>query len=198
MDKALKEQRTLMNMLFGNRELFAPKEATLAEVERGLQKATIEWIGYVDPDSKNTNIASEYLAAEDATIAEERSDTHNPSTYPEKDQGKHKKSAVEKMDQSLKLLKSFNDTLSRDESSKYEESSTKDEAPTDKSQELRPSISNFPSTKKSAASEPSKYQNSNTGSRSSRLSERRRLESRAKLLEQKSRTAIKKRKENWN
>ena len=106
MDKALKEQRTLMKLHFGNREFFAPKEATLAEVERELQKAKIEWIGYVDPESKDTNTASENLAAE------ERSETHNPSTYPETDQGKHKKIAVEKMDQSLKLLKSFNDTIS--------------------------------------------------------------------------------------
>ena len=181
MDNALKEQRTLMTLHFGNREFFAPKQATLAGVEREFQRATIEWIGYVDPDTKNTNTASENLAAEDATIAEERSETHNPSTYPESDQGKRKKSAVEKMDRSLKLLKNFNDTISRDESSKYEEGTTKYEAPTDKSQELKPSTSNFPST-----SEPSKYQHSNTGSR---LSERRRLESRAKLLEQELRMA---------
>ena len=125
-------------------------------------------------------------------LAEERSETHNPSTYPETDQGKCKKSAVEKMDQSLKLLKSFTDTISRDESSKYEEGSTKYEAPTDKSQQLKPSASNFPSTMKSAASEPSKYHHSKTDSRSSRLSERRRLESRAKLLEQEWRMAIEK------
>ena len=112
MDKTLKEQRTLMNLHFGNREFFAPKKATLAEVERELQKTTIEWNGNVDPDSKGTNTASENLAAEDATIAEERSGTHNPSIYPETDQGKRKKSAVEKMDQSLKLLKRFNDTIS--------------------------------------------------------------------------------------
>ena len=130
------------------------------------------------------------VSAEDATIAEERSETHNLSSNPETDQGKRKKSAVEKMNQSLKLLKSFNDKISRDETSKYEEGSTKYEAPADKSQELKPSTSNFPSTMKSAASEPSKYQHSNTGSRSSRLSERRRLESRAKLLEQESRMAI--------
>ena len=192
MDKALKEQRTLMNLHFGNREFFAPKEAILDEVERELQKATIEWIGYVDPDSKDTNTAPENLAAEDATIAEERSETHNLSTNPKTVQGKRKKSAAEKMDQSLKLLKTFNGTISRDESSKYEKGSTKCEAPADKSQELKPSTSNFPSTMKSAASEPSKYQHSNNGSRSSRLSERRRLESRAKLLEQESRMAIQK------
>ena len=58
-----------MNLHLGNREFFAPKEATLAEVERELQKATIEWIGYVDPDSKNRNTSSENLPAEDATIS---------------------------------------------------------------------------------------------------------------------------------
>ena len=51
---------------------------------------------------------------------------------------------------------------------------------------------------KSAASEPSKYQQSNAGFRSSRISELRRLESRAKLLEQESRMAIEKRKETLN
>ena len=45
---------------------------------------------------------------------------------------------------------------------------------------------------KSAASEPLKYHYSNTGSRSSRLSERRRLEGRAKHLPQESRMAIEK------
>ena len=183
MDKALKEQQTLMNLHFGNREFFAPKESNLAEVETELQKATIEWIGYVDPSSKDTNTASENLAAEDATIADERSATHNLLTNPETDQGTRKKSALENMDQSLKVLKSFNDTISRDES------------PADMSLELKQSTSSFPSTKKSAASEPSKYHNSNTGSRSSRPSERRRLESRAELLEQESRMAIEKKRE---
>ena len=102
MDKALKEQRTLKNLHFDNREFFALKEAILAKIERELQKATIEWIGYVDLESEDTNTAQENFAAEDATKAEERSETHNLSTNPETDQGKRKKSAVEKMDQSLK------------------------------------------------------------------------------------------------
>ena len=74
-------------------------------------------------------------------------------------------------DQSLKPLKSLKDTFSRDESTKLEEGSVKNNAPADVSHELKQSTSNFPSTMKSAASEPSKYQHSNTGSRSSRLSE---------------------------
>ena len=192
MDQALKEQRTLMNLHFGNREFFAPKEAILAEVERELQKATIEWIGYVDPDSKDKNPPSETHNADDGTVVEGSYEARELSVIAETDQGKRKKNAVEKMDQSLKLLKSLNDTFSRDESSKYEEGSTKYEAPAAGYQELKPSTSNFPSTRKSAASEPSKYQHSNTGSRSSRLSERRRLESRAKLLEQEARMAIEK------
>ena len=192
MDQALKEQRTLINLHFGNREFFAPKEAILAEVERELQNATIEWIGYVDPDSKDKNPQSETHNADDETVVEESSEARKVSVNAETDQGKRKKNAVKKMDQSLKLLKSPNDTFSRDESSKYEEGSTKYKAPAAEYQELKPSTSIFPSTMKSAASEPSKYQNSNTGSRSSRLSERRRLESRAKLLQQESRMAIEK------
>ena len=190
MDQTLKEQRTLMNLRFGNREFFAPKEAILAEVERELQKATIEWIGYVDPDSREKNFQSETHNADDETVVEENSEPRELSLNAETDQGERKKNAVEKMDQSLKLLKSLNYTFSRDESSKYEEGSAKYEAPADKSQELKSSTSKFPSTMKNAASEPSKYQHSNTGSRYSRLSERRRLESQAKLLEQESRMAI--------
>ena len=102
------------------------------------------------------------------------------------------------MDQSLKLLKSPNDTFSQDESNEYKEGSTKYNAPADESHELKQSTSNFPSTMESAATEPFKYQHSNAGSRSSRRSERRRLENRAKLLEQESRMAIEKKERELN
>ena len=156
------------------------------------ENATIQWFGYVDPEIREAKSKSEKPEEDDEAVAEESSETHDILADAETDQGKRKKNAVEKMDQSLKLLRSLNDTFSRDESSKYEEGSTKYEAPGAEYQELKPSTSDFPSTMKSAASEPSKYQHSNTGSRSSRLSERRRLESRAKLLEQESRMAIEK------
>ena len=70
--------------------------------------------------------------------------------------------------------------------------STNNDAPTVVSRELKQSTSKFSSTMKSAASETSKYQQSNVCSQSSRLSERRRLQSRAKPLEQESRMAIEK------
>ena len=85
MDQALKEQRTLMNLHFGNREFFAPKEAILAEVERELQKATIEWIGYVDPDSKEKNSQSETQIADDETVVEESSEARELSVNSETD-----------------------------------------------------------------------------------------------------------------
>ena len=44
LDKALYGQRTLMNLGYANQDFFSSKEAILAEVERELQKATIEWI----------------------------------------------------------------------------------------------------------------------------------------------------------
>ena len=50
----------------------------------------------------------------------------------------------------------------------------------------------------SAATEPFMYQHSNAGSRFSRLSERRRLENRAKLLEQESGMAIEKKERELN
>ena len=148
MDQDLKEQRTLMNLHFGNREFFAPKEAILAE--RELQKATIELIGYVDPDSKDKNSPSETHNADDETVEEGSSEARELSVNAEKDQGKRTNNAVEKMDQRLKLLKSLNDTFSRDESSKYEKGSAKYEAPAAEYQELKPSTSNFPSSMKSA------------------------------------------------
>ena len=128
----------------------------------------------------------------DSLIAQGARSTKVKSALPETDQDKCKKSAVKKMDQSLKFLNSLNDTFSRDESTKYEEGSSKYNAPADVSHELKQSTGNVPSTMKSAASESSKYQHSKTGSRSLRLSERRRLESRANFLEQESRMVIEK------
>ena len=82
------------------------------------------------------------------------------------------------------FLKSPKDTFSQGKSTKYEEGSTKFNAAVHVSHELKPCLSNVPSTMKYVASEPSKYQNSDIGSRVLRLSERRRLESRATLLEE--------------
>ena len=83
MDQTLKEQRTLMNLHFGNREFFAPKEAILAEVERELHKATIEWISYVDPDSKDKYSQSETHNADDETVVEESSEARELSVNAE-------------------------------------------------------------------------------------------------------------------
>ena len=102
----------------------------------------------LDQDSKDTNTASENLEAEDATVVEASSETHGLSASIETDQGIDKKNAVEKMDQSLKLLQSPIDTISRDESTKNEEGSTKYSAPAAISHELMQSSSNSPSKEK--------------------------------------------------
>ena len=88
MDKALYEQRTLMNLDYANQGFFSSKEAIQAEVERELQKATIEWNGYVDPESKDVNSPSENLEAEDATVTEASSESHDLLANTERDQGK--------------------------------------------------------------------------------------------------------------
>ena len=80
MDKALNEQRPLINVDFASRNFFSSKEELLAEVESKLQEATIEWTSYVDPDSKETNSQIEMPAAEYATVAEESSAAEDPST----------------------------------------------------------------------------------------------------------------------
>ena len=118
---------------------------------------------------------SQIPEADDSTVVENCSGAHERSANAESDQGRHKKKDVEKVDQSLKLWKSLDDTFLRDESTKKDESSTKYNAPTDGNHELEQTTSSFPSTMKKVASEPSKYQRFNTGSRSVRHSERHRL-----------------------
>ena len=179
MDNALYEQRTRMYLDVANQVYFS---SILTGVERELQKATIEWIGYVDPNNKDTNTASENLEAEDATVTEASSETHDLSAKTETNQCKCKKNAGEKIDQSLKSQKSLKDTFSRDEINKFEVGSTKHNAPADMSYELTQFTTNFPSTIKIAANEPFKYQCSNVGLRSSQLNERRRLESKSHEL----------------
>ena len=116
MDKALNEQRNLMSpeLAIFNKDLFSSKEEIVAEVERGLQKALSQWIGYVDQDSGETKSQLEEPEADDATVAEESSEARDLSANVETDQDKGNKNAVEKKDRSLKLLKSLNDTFSRD------------------------------------------------------------------------------------
>ena len=113
MDKALNEQRTLMSpkLAIVSKDLFSSKEEILAEVERGLQKALIQWIGYVDQDSGETKSQLEEPEADNATVAEESSEARDLSANVETDQDKGNKISVEKMDRSLKLLKSPNDTF---------------------------------------------------------------------------------------
>ena len=154
------------------KDFFSSKEAILAEVERDFQKATIQSIEYVDQESGETKSQLEVPEADDSTVDEESSEARDRSANVKTDQNECKKNAVKKMDQSLKLLKSLDDTFSRDESTKYVEGTTMYNAPADGNHELKQSTSNFPSTMKSAASEPSKYQHSNTGSRSSLTVER--------------------------
>ena len=66
------------------------------------------------------NSQSEMPAADTEAVFEEGSATLNLSANAETDHDGRKRSAVEKVDQSLKLLRSLNDTISRDESSKFE------------------------------------------------------------------------------
>ena len=106
-------------------------EAVLAEVERELQKATVEWISYVHPESRDMNSQSEVPAADNETMFEEGSATLNLSANAETDDDGRKRS-VDKKDQSLKFLKSLNETFSRDESSKHDRESTTYDAPADK------------------------------------------------------------------
>ena len=64
---------------------------------------------------------------------------------------KSKKKAVDKLDQSSKLLKRLIDTFPRDESNIFDRGSTKYAVPAEVSQELKQSTGNFPSTMKRAA-----------------------------------------------
>ena len=132
-DKAPNEPQSLLKQDFGNQNLGSSKEAFLAEVETEFQKATIEWISYVDPESRSMTSQSEVPSSDTETVFKENSTVLNLSANAETDHDGRKRSAVERMDQSLKLLKSLNDTISRDESSKYERDFTNYDAPADES-----------------------------------------------------------------
>ena len=125
---------------YHNQDFFSPKEAILDEVERELQKVTIDWIGYVDRESKETNFPSEKLEVDDETVVE-GSEAHNRLANTDTNQGKSKKNAVDILDQSWKLLRSLNDTFSRCESKKFERGTTKYADPAAVSQELKRSTS---------------------------------------------------------
>ena len=77
------------------------------------------------------NSQSEVPAADTEMVFEKSWATLNLSANAETDHDGRKRSAVEIMDQSFKLLKSLNNTISRDESSKYERDSTNYVAPAD-------------------------------------------------------------------
>ena len=117
MDDALNEQRTLIRLDSTNRDFFSVKEVILAEVERELQEATIKWIEYVDPDQRKGDSQPDGLE-DDKTLTQ---DSENPTTATvskESFDGAQKLTATEKLDQSLKLLRSTNDTISLDYSGK--------------------------------------------------------------------------------
>ena len=99
-----------------NQNFVSSNEAILAEDERALQNAKNECICYLDPDSREMYFQSLKLGADDATAAEESSETQGLPANVETDQSKRKKNAVDKMEQSFKFLKSPNDTFPRDES----------------------------------------------------------------------------------
>ena len=109
----MSNEPTLMSAEFAivNQYFFLPKEAILAEVERALQEATIQWKGYVDRNSRERKFHSGKPEADDAKVAEEKSKTHKISATPETDLSKREKNGVEKIDKRLKLLKSLKATF---------------------------------------------------------------------------------------
>ena len=146
LDKVLKQRRSLIMQDVCNQNFFSSKVAILVEVQTVLQKARIEWDSYVDPESRSMNSQSEIGAAD-----EDSSATQNLLANAGTDHDGCEKSAVEKMDQSLKLLRSLNDTTSRDESSRFERDSMNYDAPSEVSRELKQSTSKWLSEMKSAA-----------------------------------------------
>ena len=100
-DKSLIEQKSRIKQDFCKQNFFSSKKAILVEVETDLQKATNEWISYVDPESRDMISQSEVPAADTETVFEEGLATLNLSANAKTDHDGRKRSAVEKMDKTL-------------------------------------------------------------------------------------------------
>ena len=160
----------------------AQKDHDLKELETLLQKTTIEWINYVDPVESSAEASNE----KDNVKAVETSDQQTLELENQPDP-KASFTAHDKLDRSLKLLKHSNESSLLNRQTESSHCSAKLVA---LGESQRRSIVDFSRMRTFRASETSQKLGSKVGSDTSKLSERRRLQMEAKLMEQKSQMEI--------
>ena len=182
LDRVLKQQRSLLKAEHLN--FVAQKDDELKELETLLQKPTIEWINYVDPVESSAEASTE----KDNVKAVETSDQQ---TLESENQPNPNASltAHDKLDRSLKLLKHSNESSLLSQQTK---SSPRSANLVALGESQRKSIVDFSGMRTFRASEPSQKLGSKVSSDTSKLSERRRLQMEAKLMEQESQMEIEK------
>ena len=167
----------------------AQKDHDLKEAETLLQKATIEWINYVDPvesgaEASNEKDNVEALQTSDQQTLEAEIQP-DPNTSP---------TAHDKLDRYLKLIKHSNESSLLNQQRECFHRSANLVA---LGESQRRSIVDFSRMRTFRASEPLQKLGSKVDSDTSKLSERRRLQMEAKLMEQESQMEIEKNAESW-
>ena len=179
--KVLKQQRSLSKP--DQLNFVAQKDRDLKELETLLQKATIEWINYVDPVKSSVEASSEKNNVEAVETSGQQTLESENQPDPNASLTTH-----DKLDRSLKLLKDLNESSMLNQT----ESSHRSANLVALGESQRRSIVDFSLMRTFRASEPSQQLCSKVGSDTSRLSERRRLQMEAKLMEQESQMEIEK------
>ena len=179
LDKVLSQQRSLLKPEHLNFD--AEKDHDLKELETLLQKATIEWNNYVDP----VESSAEALNEKGNVKAVESLDQQTLESENQPDPN----ASHDKLDRSLKLLKHSNESSLLNQQTESSHCSAKLVA---LGESQRRSIVDFSRMRTFRASEPSQKLGSKVGSDTSKLSERRRLQMEAKLIEQELQMEIEK------
>ena len=182
LDKVLRQQRSLLKPEHLN--FVAQKDHDFKELETLLQKTTIEWINYVDPVESSAEASNEKDNVEAVETSEQL--TLESENQPDPNVSR---TAHDKLGRSLKLLKHSNESSLLNQQI---ESSQRSANLVALGESQRRSIVDFSRTRTFRASEQSQKLGSKVGSETSKLSERRRLQMEAKLMEQESQMEIEK------
>ena len=162
----------------------AQKDHDSKKLETLLQKATIEWINYVDPVESSAEPSNEKNNVEAVQTSDQQTLESKNQPNPNASLTSH-----DKLDRSLKLLKDSNEfkLLNQRTDSSHRSANL---VPLGESQ--RRSIVDFSRMRTFRDGEPSQKLGSKVGQDTSKHSERRRLQMEAKLMEQESQMEIQK------
>ena len=182
LDKVLKQQRSLLKPERLN--FVGQKDHDLKELETLLQKITMERINYVDPVDSDAEASNEKDNNEAVETSDQQTLELENQPYPNASLTAH-----DKLDRSLKLLK---DSIESSFMNQKTESSHRSANLVALGESQRRSIVDFSRMRTFRASEPAQKLGSKVGSDTSKLSARRGLQMKAKLMEQESQREIEK------